>query len=62
MVGSGLPVDCLLETQAASDASVKSFGVIFSEEPPNWLVYEMPVLWLLASDYGLGRWKLDTQH
>ena len=55
----GLPLDCLLETQAASDAPVKSFGVIFCETPPDWLAYKMPVLWLRESAYSLGRWRAD---
>jgi len=55
----GLPLDCLLETQAASDAPVKSFGVIFSETPPDWQAYKLPVLWIRESEYSLGRWRVD---
>lgn len=53
----GLPLHYQLDTQAATDAPVKSFGVIFSETPPDWLAYKMPVLWLRESEYSLGRWK-----
>ena len=54
---NGLPLDLLIEAQRGSRHPVKRFGVIFSESPPDWSRYSIPVLWRRESTPGVGRWR-----
>jgi hypothetical protein len=54
---NGLPLDLLIEARRNSDDPVKRFGVIFSESPPDWSRYSIPVLWRRESSPGVGKWR-----
>jgi hypothetical protein len=54
---NGLPLDLLIEARKSSGDRVKWFGVIFSESPPDWSKYSIPVLWRRESTPGVGRWR-----
>jgi hypothetical protein len=54
---NGLPLDLLIEARKSSGDPVKRFGVIFSESPPDWSKYSIPVLWRRESAPGVGRWR-----
>ena len=50
---NGLPLDLLIDAQKSDSDPVKQFGVIFSENSPDWSRYSLPVLWRKS---GVGRW------
>jgi hypothetical protein len=54
---NGLPLDLLIEAQKTNSDPVKQFGVVFSENPPDWSKYGIPVLWRQNGKSGVGRWK-----
>jgi hypothetical protein len=54
---NGQPLDLLVEAKKTNNAPVKQFGVIFSESPPDWSAYPMPLLWREDGKAGVGRWK-----
>ena len=54
---NGLPLDLLIEAQRSKQEPVKRFGVIFSESPPDWSQYSIPILWRRESVAGVGRWR-----
>jgi hypothetical protein len=54
---NGFPLDLLIEAQKTTNDPVKQFGVIFSENPPDWSKYGIPVLWRQEGVSGVGRWK-----
>jgi hypothetical protein len=54
---NGLPLDLLIDAQKTKNDPVKQFGVIFSETPPDWSKYGIPVLWREEGKSGVGRWK-----
>ena len=54
---NGMPLDLLIEARKSSGDLVKRFGVIFSESPPDWSKYSIPVLWRRESTPGVGRWR-----
>jgi len=58
---NGLPLDLLIDAQKTRSDPVKQFGVIFSESPPDWSMYGIPVLWLREGVSGMGRWRRDQQ-
>ena len=49
---NGLPLDLLIDAQKSDSDPVKQFGVIFSENPPDWSKYEIPVLWRKGGNQG----------
>lgn len=53
---NGLPLDLLIDAQKTKNDPVKQFGVIFSESPPDWSKYGIPVLWCMEAGSGVGRW------
>jgi hypothetical protein len=53
----GLPLDLLVDAKKTNNDPVKQFGVIFSENPPDWSKYGIPVLWRQEGKSGVGRWK-----
>jgi len=54
---NGLPLDLLIDAQKTTNDPVKQFGVIFSDTPPDWSKYRIPVLWRKDGVSGVGRWK-----
>jgi len=54
---NGRPLDLLIEAQKTKSDPVKTFGVIFSETPPDWSKYGIPVLWRKEDESGVGRWN-----
>ncbi|MEJ2472019.1 MAG: hypothetical protein P8Y96_13030, partial [Desulfuromonadales bacterium] len=54
---NGHPLDLLIEARKSSGDPVKRFGVIFSESPPDWSRYSIPVLWRRESSPGVGKWR-----
>jgi hypothetical protein len=54
---NGLPLDLLIDARKSDSDPVKQFGVIFSENPPDWSKYGIPVLWRKEGVAGVGRWK-----
>ncbi|RLA51145.1 MAG: hypothetical protein DRQ65_08215 [Gammaproteobacteria bacterium] len=54
---NGLPLDLLIDAQKSDSDPVKQFGVIFSENPPDWSRYGIPVLWRREGVEGIGSWK-----
>jgi hypothetical protein len=54
---NGQPLDLLVEARKTNNAPVKQFGVIFSENQPDWSVYPMPLLWREDGKAGVGRWR-----
>lgn len=54
---NGLPLDVLIDAQKTRNDPVKQFGVIFSECPPDWPSYGIPVLWCSDGVPGVGRWR-----
>jgi hypothetical protein len=54
---NGMPLDLLIDAQKSDSDPVKQFGVIFSENPPDWSRYGIPVLWRQEGVSGVGRWK-----
>ena len=54
---NGRPLDLLVEAQKSKSDPVKRFGVIFSETPPDWSNYAIPVLWRKDNESGVGRWN-----
>ena len=54
---NGLPLDLLIDAQKTRHDPVKQFGVIFSDTPPEWEKYGMPILWRQESISDVGRWK-----
>jgi len=52
---NGLPLDLLSDAQKTKNDPVKQFGVIFSESPPDWSKYGIPVLWCSEGVPGVGR-------
>lgn len=55
---NGLPLDLLIDAQKTRNYTVKQFGVIFSESPPDWSSYGIPVLWCSEGGSGVGRWRV----
>jgi hypothetical protein len=55
---NGLPLDLLVDAQKTKNDPVKQFGVFFSESPPDWSKYGIPVLWCSEGVPGVGRWNL----
>ena len=55
---NGLPLDLLIDAQKTKNDPVKQFGVIFSESPPDWSKYGIPVLWHSEGVPGVGRWNV----
>ena len=55
---NGLPLDLLIDAQKTRSDPVKRFGVIFSESPPDWSKYGIPVLWRKEGVAGVGRWHV----
>ena len=53
---NGRPLDLLIDAQKTRNDPVKQFGVIFSESPPDWSKYGIPVLWQSENVSGVGRW------
>ena len=56
---NGLPLDLLVEARKSREHPVRRFGVIFSESPPDWSKYSIPILWRRESVPGVGRWRPD---
>lgn len=56
---NGQPLDFLIDAQKTKNDPVKQFGVIFSEDPPDWSRYGIPVLWCRESISDVGRWHAD---
>jgi len=54
---NGLPLDLLIDAQQTRSDPVRRFGVIFSESPPDWPKYGIPVLWHSAGGSGVGKWN-----
>lgn len=54
---NGLPLDFLIDAQKTSNDPVKQFGVVFSDTPPDWEKYGVPVLWRQEGSQDVGRWK-----
>ena len=54
---NGQPLDFLIDAQKTKNDPVKQFGVIFSESPPDWSRYGIPVLWCSEGVSGVGRWR-----
>jgi hypothetical protein len=54
---NGLPLNLLIDARKSDTAPVKQFGVIFSENPPDWSKYGIPVLWRKEGESGVGRWN-----
>ena len=55
---NGLPLDLLIDAQKTKNDPVKQFGVIFSDNPPDWSKYSIPVLWQKEGVSGIGRWHV----
>ena len=55
---NGLPLDLLIDAQKTKNDPVKQFGVIFSDNPPDWSKYRIPVLWQNENVSGVGRWHV----
>jgi hypothetical protein len=55
---NGLPLDLLIDAQKTKIDPVKQFGVIFSDSPPDWSKYRIPVLWCSEGVLGVGQWSL----
>ena len=55
---NGQPLDLLIDAQKTKNDPVKQFGVIFSESPPDWSKYDIPVLWCSEGVSSVGRWRL----
>ena len=58
---NGLPLNLLIEARKSASDPVKHFGVIFSESPPDWSKYSIPVLWRKEGVSGIGRWRVGRQ-
>ena len=56
---NGEPLDLLIAAQKTKHDPVKQFGVLFSESPPDWSKYSIPVLWHCEGVPGVGRWNLS---
>jgi hypothetical protein len=56
---NGQPLDLLIDAQKTKHDPVKQFGVIFSESPPDWSNYGIPVRWCSEGVSGIGRWHVD---
>ena len=54
---NGQPLDLLIDAQKTRNDPVKQFGVIFSDSPPDWSKYGIPVLWQKEGVSGVGRWQ-----
>jgi hypothetical protein len=54
---NGRPLDLLVEAKKTNNDDVKRFGVIFSDSPPDWSKYTIPVLWRENGKAGVGRWR-----
>ena len=54
---NGQRLDLLVEARKTKNDPVKRFGVIFSQSPPDWVAYDIPVLWMQDGTQGVGRWK-----
>jgi hypothetical protein len=54
---NGLPLDLLIDARKSDSDPVKQLGVIFSESPPDWSKYGIPVPWRQEGVSGVGRWK-----
>jgi hypothetical protein len=54
---NGQPLDLLIDAQKTKNDPVKQFGVIFSEKPPEWSRYDIPVLWRKEGVSGVGSWR-----
>ena len=52
---NGLPLDLLIEVRKTVSDPVKRFGVILSENPPDWASYHIPILWREDNKAGVGR-------
>lgn len=52
-----LPLDVLIGARKTRNDPVKQFGVVFSDTPPDWEKYGLPVLWRREGMPGVGRWK-----
>ena len=55
---NGLPLDLLIDAQKSKNDPVKQFGVVFSDSPPDWSKYRIPVLWCSEGVPGVGQWNL----
>ena len=55
---NGQPLDLLIDAQKSKNDPVKRFGVIFSENPPDWSKYRIPVLWQSENSSSVGRWHV----
>jgi hypothetical protein len=55
---NGQPLDLLIDAQKTKHDPVKQFGVIFSESPPDWSNYRIPVLWHSEGVSGVGKWRV----
>ena len=55
---NGQPLDLLIGAQKTTNDPVKQFGVIFSESPPDWSKYGIPLLWCSEGVSSVGRWNL----
>jgi hypothetical protein len=55
---NGQPLDLLIDAQKTKNDPVKQFGVIFSESPPDWSKYGIPVLWHSEGVSGVGKWRV----
>jgi len=54
---NGLPLDVLIDARKTRNDPVKQFGVVFSDTPPDWEKYHLPVLWRQEGTQDVGRWK-----
>ena len=52
---NGWPLDLLIDARKPVNDPVKQFGVVFSENPPDWSRYNIPVLWRKDGQSGVGR-------
>ncbi len=52
-------LNLLIDSRKSDSDPVKQFGVIFSENPPDWSEYCIPVLWRKEGVAGVGRWNAD---
>ena len=52
-------LNLLIDARKSDSDPVKQFGVIFSENPPDWSKYGIPVLWRKNGESGVGRWNAD---
>jgi hypothetical protein len=47
----------MIDARKSKDDPVNQFGVILSENPPDWSKYGIPVLWRQEGVAGVGRWR-----